>query len=74
MTQSTSIRSTSEIALADRYVSITGSGRESRFHYVWLRDNCWCDECRVEQSGERRLFTASIPMDIAPTTAPVGRR
>lgn len=69
MTQSTSTRSTSEIALADRYVSITGSGRESRFHYVWLRDNCWCDECRVEQSGERRLFTASIPMDIAPTTA-----
>ena len=34
-----------------------------------MRDNCWCDECRVAQSGERRLFTADIPDDIAPTDA-----
>jgi gamma-butyrobetaine dioxygenase len=41
------------------------------FHYVWLRDNCGCPECRVTQSGERALFTATIPDDIAPTAAEV---
>ncbi len=40
-----------------------------RFHYIWLRDNCWCTECRVVQSGERRLYTADIPRDIAPSDA-----
>lgn len=40
-----------------------------RFHYIWLRDNCWCAECRVVQSGERRLYTADIPRDIAPSAA-----
>ncbi len=39
------------------------------FHYVWLRDNCWCDGCRVQQSAERRLYTAYIPDDIAPAEA-----
>ncbi len=37
-----------------------------RFHYVWLRDNCWCGECRVAQTQERRLYTADIPAGIAP--------
>ncbi len=44
----------------------TGS---ATFHYVWLRDNCWCTTCRVVQSGERRLFTADIGDDIAPVAA-----
>ncbi len=54
------------IGRADRHLTLTTGQRESRFHYVWLRDNCWCDDCRVTQSGERRLFTADIPDDIAP--------
>ena len=45
-----------------------GAGRSS-FHYVWLRDNCGCAQCRIVQSGERALFTATIPDDIAPTRA-----
>lgn len=39
-------------------------GRTRRFHYVWLRDNCWCSDCRVEQTAERKLLTWSIPEDI----------
>ena len=38
-----------------------------RFHYVWLRDNCGCPQCRVAQSGERRVFTAGIPLHLRPT-------
>jgi alpha-ketoglutarate-dependent taurine dioxygenase len=57
------------LALAERHLSLTSAGRESRFHYVWLRDNCWCDECRVAQSGERRIYTADIPADLSPVEA-----
>lgn len=36
-------------------------GRKSHFHSTWLRDNCGCEECRVDLSGERLLYTADIP-------------
>jgi gamma-butyrobetaine hydroxylase len=35
----------------------------SRFHALWLRDNCHCAECRHE-SGQRLLDTRSIPDDL----------
>ncbi len=54
------------LACGDRSLTID-DGPE--YHYVWLRDNCWCDECRVPQTGERRVFTADIPAAIAPQRA-----
>src|SRR3954467_1729085 len=36
------------------------SGGESRFHALWLRDNCPCAECRHD-SGQRLLDTRSLP-------------
>ncbi len=61
---------TTRVRLRDGYLTVTPEdcGAMS-FHYVWLRDNCWCDLCRVKQSGERRLYTAYIPPDIAPSSA-----
>ena len=55
--------------LFDRYLALPRVGDEARFHYVWLRDNCWCSDCRVAQTQERRLYTAHIPADIAPLSA-----
>jgi gamma-butyrobetaine dioxygenase len=71
MTQPTQAPSAPGLTLADDHLSLTAPDRTSRFHYVWLRDNCWCDECRVPQSAERRLITADIPADIAPVEAEV---
>ncbi|MGB3258771.1 MAG: TauD/TfdA family dioxygenase [Ornithinimicrobium sp.] len=53
----------------DRHLSVPLNGATTRFHYLWLRDNCWCSECKVTQSGERRLFTAHIPPDITAVSA-----
>lgn len=51
--------------IGDRMLVVTPeTGPARRYHYVWLRDNCWCSECRVEQTAERRLLTWSIPADI----------
>lgn len=51
---------------AEDHLELTLSGVSMRFHYIWLRDNCGCPECRVAQSGERRLFTADIPRHVRP--------
>jgi alpha-ketoglutarate-dependent taurine dioxygenase len=53
----------------DHLVIQAGAGSTWRFHYMWLRDNCPCQECRVEATGERRVFTPDIPDGIAPRTA-----
>lgn len=65
-TQQTSERDLT-LSTADRYLTLATGEQQSRFHYMWLRDNCWCGECRVLQTGERRIFTANIPADIAAT-------
>ena len=39
----------------------------TRFHPLWLRDNCPCRECRHE-SGQRLLDTRSLPDDLAVTS------
>lgn len=63
-TQQTSDQTTT-LSLAERHLTVGTDGRRSRFHYVWLRDNCWCAECRVLQTGERRIYTADIPADLS---------
>jgi len=50
----------------DDHLALRHAAGTSAFHHVWLRDNCGCGECRVAQSGERRLFTPTIQDDIAP--------
>ena len=46
-------------------------GERSRFHNVWLRDHCQCDECIHETTRQRQVCTASIPDDIAVVSATV---
>src|SRR5690625_1157385 len=68
-TGSTSQEAAPGVTLSSRYLTVPIDGTPRHFHYVWLRDNCWCTQCKVAQSGERRLFTADIPSDIQPTDA-----
>jgi gamma-butyrobetaine dioxygenase len=42
------------------------SGDGSRLPYLWLRDNCGCEECRVMQTSEKRFMISDVPVDIAP--------
>lgn len=62
------------LAIHDDHLSLSHPCGQARFHHVWLRDNCACSQCRVHQSGERALFTASIPDDIAPVSAQLGEQ
>ena len=34
--------------------------------FLWLRDNCQCDECRITETQEKQILLHSIPVDIVP--------
>ncbi|MFQ5973211.1 MAG: gamma-butyrobetaine hydroxylase-like domain-containing protein, partial [Alphaproteobacteria bacterium] len=39
-------------------------GHTGEFHYIWLRDNCHCRDCRHPQTLERTFDLLSVPEDI----------
>lgn len=48
-------------------VNITwASGRSTVLPNLWLRDNCGCAECRVEQTDEKKFLVSSVPVDLEP--------
>src|SRR5207302_7419398 len=49
-----------DVTMESKTATIEGA----RFHALWLRDNCPCNECRHE-SGQRLLDTRSLPDDLA---------
>ena len=56
----------------DRGLAITWSdGVESFFHYVWLRDCCYCDICGDAYSSQRRFIPCDAPLDIRPSKAAI---
>jgi alpha-ketoglutarate-dependent taurine dioxygenase len=70
MSLSRTVRWTADgLTLRDRWLEVPVGDGTVCCHYVWLRDNCWCDECRVPQTQERRLLTSSIPRNITPERA-----
>lgn len=62
------------VELRGRTLTVSLDGLSRTFHYVWLRDNCWCAACRVRQTAERSLFTPDIAPDIAAVQAWVDDR
>lgn len=65
-------RSISAVAQGERQLSLRWSdGQESRYHYIWLRDNCGCPLCgsKVSTSGERFFKLTEVPLEIAPEKA-----
>src|SRR3990170_3668382 len=41
-------------------------GQSHDFHYLWLRDNCRCPECRDPDAWERLFDTVAMPQDLTP--------
>lgn len=49
-------------------------GHRSVFHYVWLRDNCFCDECGRNNTQTRTLRFPALPTDVSPQTVSLDER
>ena len=41
-------------------------GHSSVFHYIWLRDNCYCSICGDPRHGEKRFRLVDVPIDLEP--------
>ena len=52
---------------ADNGFNITWSdGFKSFFHFIWLRDCCYCDQCGDTYSSRRYIVPSDIPLEIKP--------
>jgi len=47
-------------------------GMNSFFHYVWLRDCCYCTICGDSYSSNRFLHPNQVPLDVKPKTLEIG--
>ena len=34
--------------------------------YLWIRDNCSCDQCRVQETQEKRFMLNAVSVDLKP--------
>ena len=60
------------VECGDRTLAVRwGDGRLSRIHYIWLRDNCTCNQCGTTETGARVLRLIDIPEDVSPERAGV---
>lgn len=54
------------VALEDNHLSVTWEdGHHSRFHPIWLRHQCWCQDCGTPETGVRGIRLHHIDDDIA---------
>ncbi|KAK5640795.1 hypothetical protein RI129_009342 [Pyrocoelia pectoralis] len=55
------------LQIEEEYVSIHfGEHQKQRFYYIWLRDNCKCEECYSKFYNQILFNIANIPLDIKP--------
>ncbi len=52
-----------EISWADNYTSF--------FHFIWLRDCCYCEHCGDSYSSKRYIVPSEIPLEIKPASVEV---
>ena len=51
---------------ADALSAVWSGGERTDLPYLWLRDNCGCGECCVEQTREKRFHLFRVPRDLRP--------
>ena len=44
---------------------------QSFFHFIWLRDCCYCDQCGDTYSSKRYIVPSDISLDIRPDSVQV---
>ena len=37
--------------------------------FLWFRDNCQCDECRIAETQEKQFLLNTVPLSIKPVKA-----
>ena len=52
------------------------SNNESEYDlpHLWMRDNCPCNDCRVQETQEKRFMLHSVPSDLKPKSVNVDEK
>ena len=54
------------IEIKDDSILLSDGSNQYDLPFLWLRDNCQCDECRITETQEKQFLLHSVPVDIAP--------
>ena len=55
----------------DSVIVSTGSKNQYDLPFLWLRDNCQCNECRIVETQEKRFLLHTVPLDISPKSVDI---
>ena len=55
----------------DSVILSTVLNKQYDLPFLWLRDNCQCDECRVIETQEKHFLLHTVPVDISPKSVEV---
>jgi len=55
----------------DSVILSTGSKKQYDLPFLWLRDNCQCDECRIKETQEKQFLLHTVPVDISPKSVEI---
>tara|TARA_B100001564_G_scaffold87287_1_gene70914 strand:- start:326 stop:1393 length:1068 start_codon:yes stop_codon:yes gene_type:complete len=54
------------IAIKNESIHISIDNQEFELPFLWLRDNCQCDQCRITETQEKQFLLHTVPVDISP--------
>ena len=55
----------------DSVILLTDSNKQYDLPFLWLRDNCQCDECRIIETEEKQFLLHTVPVDISPKSVEI---
>tara|TARA_X000000368_G_scaffold260504_1_gene206035 strand:- start:1093 stop:2154 length:1062 start_codon:yes stop_codon:yes gene_type:complete len=55
----------------DSVILSTDSNKQYDLPFLWLRDNCQCDECRIIETGEKQFLLHTVKVDISPKSVEI---
>ena len=60
------------IEIRDNSVILSlGKNKKYDLPFLWLRDNCQCDNCRITETQEKQFLLHTVPVDIFPKSVEV---
>ncbi len=55
----------------DSVIVSTDSKNQYDLPFLWLRDNCQCNECRIVETQEKQFLLHTVPLDISPKSVDI---
>ena len=55
----------------DSLIISKGAIKQYDLPFLWLRDNCQCDECRIEETQEKQFLLHTVPVAICPKSVDI---